>query len=998
MACEKYLVEYRGPEAALSVTTVNFIDCGGNSNFVIVNRNSEVEIEAEQITGGADTPGVTVTPLGLVNVSGDGEEGNSTCKSYNVTVESGRNAPGFIQYTRCGSTARVDRVVAPGATLTLNDVGSIIQSVGVVAEFTGESTGGGGGTSNKTRVALGLIGLSNSAASQVCSRFVRGEIPLSRFYIDDSFLSSVSSGGAIPESVPVADVLTRENGDPAPDGYYTNGSYYIKVENGQASSPVRCNVINLPGAATLYEIRSCFFNQEVRAYTDRPQNLPAFVQTVQGQEQRVTIASQTWVYTGGQKQFLSSTDFYYAPQGIVGTNSAGCTATSTQLVRRVVACSSSSTRPKYGFFQDFPTESVSDLQQFRMDGELFYFDGTETEPSDGRYDRIAPNDVTFTGRTRCNIGGGGTGGGGGGGGTGGPPPAPTTVQKRLFETIRPSLQSAFNAQCAAEDFNQAAFQPGIIRVNGEEVGRGDVTVTFTIGEEYVIEFELPSHPSFDFSIGNNIVRFTATTDNSPIEAIVVPTFIPSTAVLNVSTNFSPSIGSGTGGVIINLSGKGKIGVDQVRGYELTEGTYTISFEPIQVPGMLFVTPREQVITITSKDFCKTYNITGTFIGVPLPKGFWLKEFDGSEQSKLRAQFTKGMFSNNIGNMVNFYSSSISDSLDNHYTHVYHEPSGSATASIQFSLAYGHYNGSGSNDLGGQYMDTPTRAIYGQYRSIVTEGAQKLNLTGTETEHFYVLSYQKDRRDTRADYRALEINLAHLSGSEFINGIGSMATHTGSNVTLGGLGKVLRLTSDYSINDEPDVAPLQYNIVSGSVEDGVYNSTSPHYYGKVYPSLGLVLLDANKLDASASFGTVTSREVDGKNQLKLFTAISGAAQYTDQSGDPLGMKARATKEELNLYYFIHVRNREFNLSNNPSYFNTTGLQFLKYGIPNNVKVDPAVLDATGIVDEQFQLKPKTYITTIGLYNEHRELVAVGKISRPEIKSFTDEVMYTVKIKY
>jgi hypothetical protein len=861
--------------------------------------------------------------------------------------------------------------------------------------------GGGGGTGvGLTFVPTPVrLGYSPNIQDDLCSQVANETVPRALYYVD------LNSGLRLQTATQLVD----SNLNQVPDGIYSDGTYFAIVQQGVLQPAIECpGAPPPPPGLTLYEAPSLCTTLGQLSTDSR-----TICELCYRDQEGITFPVDGILYPFyiDTPSFTSATKIYRDRSGSIPIPQGGqFTETSTRAVRIVIdnegtlgpvsycqnryydisKCTAGTPEEGGGFGYVINEGPDFFQQRILINGELWFY--TTSGPNGSLNPN--PNRIQFTRDQIVKTSAIGCGGGG----TGGPPPAPTTVQKRLFETIRPSLQSAFNAQCAAEDFNQAAFQPGIIRVNGEEVGRGDVTVTFTIGEEYVIEFELPSHPSFDFSIGNNIVRFTATTDNSPIEAIVVPTFIPSTAVLNVSTNFSPSIGSGTGGVIINLSGKGKIGVDQVRGYELTEGTYTISFEPIQVPGMLFVTPREQVITITSKDFCKTYNITGTFVGVPLPKGFWLKEFDGSEQSKLRAQFTKGMFSNNIGNMVNFYSSSISDSLDNHYTHVYHEPSGSATASIQFSLAYGHYNGSGSNDLGGQYMDTPTRAIYGQYRSIVTEGAQKLNLTGTETEHFYVLSYQKDRRDTRADYRALEINLAHLSGSEFINGTGSMATHTGSNVTLGGLGKVLRLTSDYSINDEPDVTPLQYNIVSGSVEDGVYNSTSPHYYGKVYPSLGLVLLDANKLDASASFGTVTSREIDGKNQLKLFTAISGAAQYTDQSGDLLGMKARATKEELNLYYFIHVRNREFNLSNNPSYFNTTGLQFLKYGIPNNVKVDPAVLDATGIVDEQFQLKPKTYITTIGLYNEHRELVAVGKISRPEIKSFTDEVMYTVKIKY
>jgi hypothetical protein len=214
--------------------------------------------------------------------------------------------------------------------------------------------------------------------------------------------------------------------------------------------------------------------------------------------------------------------------------------------------------------------------------------------------------------------------------------------------------------------------------------------------------------------------------------------------------------------------------------------------------------------------------------------------------------------------------------------------------------------------------------------------------------------------------------------------------------------VLRLISDYKINDNPQravpSAPLEYNIVSGSIEDGVYNSDAPHYYGKLYPSLGVVLLDANKTDISASFGTVTSREIDGKNQLKLFTAISGAAQYTDVSGDFLGMKARATKEELIYYYYINVNNKEFNYSNNPTIYNTGGLKYLQYGIPSNIRISSDILDNTAVINEDLRANPKTYITTIGLYDDNRNLIAVAKVSQAELKSFTDEVMFTVKLKF
>ena len=43
-------------------------------------------------------------------------------------------------------------------------------------------------------------------------------------------------------------------------------------------------------------------------------------------------------------------------------------------------------------------------------------------------------------------------------------------------------------------------------------------------------------------------------------------------------------------------------------------------------------------------------------------------------------------------------------------------------------------------------------------------------------------------------------------------------------------------------------------------------------------------------------------------------------------------------------------------------------------------------------------PVVYITTIGLYNEYNELLAVGKLSKPLKKSFDREVLIRLKLDY
>mgnify|MGYP003116115551 CR=1 FL=1 len=43
-------------------------------------------------------------------------------------------------------------------------------------------------------------------------------------------------------------------------------------------------------------------------------------------------------------------------------------------------------------------------------------------------------------------------------------------------------------------------------------------------------------------------------------------------------------------------------------------------------------------------------------------------------------------------------------------------------------------------------------------------------------------------------------------------------------------------------------------------------------------------------------------------------------------------------------------------------------------------------------------PKTFITTIGLYNDNNDLVAVAKLSQPVTKDFTKEALIRVKLDY
>jgi hypothetical protein len=78
-----------------------------------------------------------------------------------------------------------------------------------------------------------------------------------------------------------------------------------------------------------------------------------------------------------------------------------------------------------------------------------------------------------------------------------------------------------------------------------------------------------------------------------------------------------------------------------------------------------------------------------------------------------------------------------------------------------------------------------------------------------------------------------------------------------------------------------------------------------------------------------------------------------------------------------YYFVRLFNGEHNYSTNPTFI-TGSFGVLKHRSMIN---DPIV-----------------YITTIGLYDDNSNLLAIAKLSKPVAKSFDKEVVVKVKIDY
>ena len=335
--------------------------------------------------------------------------------------------------------------------------------------------------------------------------------------------------------------------------------------------------------------------------------------------------------------------------------------------------------------------------------------------------------------------------------------------------------------------------------------------------------------------------------------------------------------------------------------------------------------------------------------------------------------TAGLWSDNVASLTTYFTSSTqTDAQRRYYVDVFQKAPAATGSAVQYSLAYGHALGSGSDSVG-TGANIASKAVYAQYRQLLLDPTDtRFTTQGSgSTDSIYVVNFKRNRLKERLDAGNFEIPLRFMSASADLNA-------TGSNVNVSS-SVVVTLIDDSGLSDASATpAGKVYNIVSGSINSGVYNASAPVYYGLAYPDYGTLILDGKMLDQQLNFQTNTGSDSEGNNHFRLFHSISGSALLTNpETSDPYGFLARNSEKVTSTHYFVRIKNAEYNFSNNPSY--TTG--------------SVGELAQTSFVGD-----PKTYITTVGLYNDSQELLAVAKLSKPLLKSFQREALIRVKLDF
>jgi hypothetical protein len=310
----------------------------------------------------------------------------------------------------------------------------------------------------------------------------------------------------------------------------------------------------------------------------------------------------------------------------------------------------------------------------------------------------------------------------------------------------------------------------------------------------------------------------------------------------------------------------------------------------------------------------------------------------------------------------------------YYLNVYQQTYGSNGAAVQFAIAYGNIFGSGSPWLNSLVPGvSPSLTTYNQYQTLVygpeVTGSQGFNFGGAtqRSQDIWVLNIERNRY--KQSLMPGTFNLT-LSGS---GGQITITDNSNDSTVINYLdcGRVFTLVSGSfgrSVNQTLTNASGQGQTVSGS-------------YGFFLPDIATIILNPGALNLSlgqggislnrdtASYGAspapAASASYTSTNNTLLYQAISRSANFQLNSQETVSSD----------YIFVRVNNAEYNYSTNPTF--TSGSS-------------GAVLYDTMIYS------PQTFVTTIGLYNNNSELLAVAKMSQALVKDFTKEALIRVKL--
>jgi hypothetical protein len=311
------------------------------------------------------------------------------------------------------------------------------------------------------------------------------------------------------------------------------------------------------------------------------------------------------------------------------------------------------------------------------------------------------------------------------------------------------------------------------------------------------------------------------------------------------------------------------------------------------------------------------------------------------------------------------------------------------AEVQFAISYGHVDGAGAPTIQIEPQSKlPTKVIYSQYKNLLLQpGDAKFLFDGEPSDDIYVINFQRARVREQLDPGNWQLPLSGANGVlTFIDN---------SETTLGALAR----------NSQ---AGRIFEVIRGTIVDGPYTGSEEDPVltglGLAYPDLGIIILNPSKIaevlgwEAPGETLYYTSENITALNDSPIgpFAPMTASLNNLDW-GDAISaynhaalyvslhqalvaeeeFQARSAETISSTHYFVRLRNRDFNYSNNPTFSNAE--------------------DGT-LTQPEFRENPTVFVTSIGMYNDNNELLAVAKLSKPVRKSFAEELLLRVRLDF
>jgi hypothetical protein len=357
------------------------------------------------------------------------------------------------------------------------------------------------------------------------------------------------------------------------------------------------------------------------------------------------------------------------------------------------------------------------------------------------------------------------------------------------------------------------------------------------------------------------------------------------------------------------------------------------------------------------------------------------------------------------------------------------------ATVTLNISYGHKEGSGSY-LGPQGEDntateqderkvpSATKTMYSQYSNVLLSPNDDTFtfFGGDQSDSIYVIDFATERIRDRMDegnfvfqlgVQAEEGGIVYSASVSFIDDSRAQTNQqTNQEVEGGKVFNIAKGNFDTTEITDDDRKSVDLNSVGGKLD-------TKSGLGLFYPDLGVVVLNATAIanlmgdelyeqNINGFVGSSQDLRLAGKNELLPDLGTNGNKQNFLKLYDSLNrgldgnpnngafMQARSTEFIPAQQIFVRVKNQEFNYTNNPTFVFT---RKEAKELAANSEGTQTASDIEGRVRyEDFFSDPKTYITTVGLYNDRNELLAVAKLSNPISKTFDSEMLIKIKIDF